>query len=41
MNVCSAPRRLSMLARDAGLRLDRLYLTVHDDIPPGEAHWPR
>ncbi|WP_277212580.1 glycosyl hydrolase 115 family protein [Isoptericola croceus] len=30
---------LSVLARKAGLRVDRLYLTLGDERPPVDAHW--
>ncbi len=32
---------LSVLAHQAGLRIDRLYLTLDDEQPPDDAHWPR
>lgn len=31
---------LSILARKAGLRVDRLYLTLGDERPPADADWP-
>jgi hypothetical protein len=33
------PHTLSILAREAGLRVDRLYLTTGDELPPMDADW--
>jgi len=33
------PHTLSVLAREAGLRIDRIYLTTHDELPPLDAGW--
>lgn len=41
LGVAAGTHTLSVLARKAGLRVDRLYLTVHDERPPADAHWPR
>ncbi|MEV0748213.1 glycosyl hydrolase 115 family protein [Streptomyces sp. NPDC050273] len=32
---------VSVLARKARLRVDRLYLTLGNELPPGDAQWPR
>lgn len=31
---------LSILAREAGLRIARIYLTHGDELPPGDSAWP-
>ncbi|MDR1265176.1 MAG: glycosyl hydrolase 115 family protein [Propionibacteriaceae bacterium] len=33
--------RLSLIARSGGLRVDRLYLTTGQELPPADAAWPR
>ena len=30
---------LSVLARKSGLRIDRIYLTIGDQLPPVDANW--
>lgn len=30
---------LSIHARESGLRIDRIYLTLGDELPPGDAQW--
>jgi hypothetical protein len=40
LQVPSGVHTLSLYARKSRLRVDRLYLTLHDERPPGDAAWP-
>ncbi|MDN4489613.1 glycosyl hydrolase 115 family protein [Demequina sp. SYSU T00068] len=39
--LAAGPRTLSVIAHEAGLRVDRLYLTLGDERPPLDAEWPQ
>ncbi|MCV2394439.1 glycosyl hydrolase 115 family protein [Actinotalea sp. M2MS4P-6] len=39
--ITAGPHTLSVLAGESGLRVDRIHLTTHDDLPPADAAWPR
>jgi hypothetical protein len=40
LTIGTGRHTLSILARKAGLRVDRLYLTLGDERPPADADWP-
>jgi len=41
ITISPGTHTLSLLARRSGLRVDRLYLTLGDELPPPDATWPR
>ena len=40
LELTAGPHVLSVLARKSRLQVDRLYLTLGDERPPGDADWP-
>ena len=39
VELSAGPHTLSILARESGLRVDRVYLTTGGELPPTDAHW--
>jgi hypothetical protein len=39
VTLTAGEHTLSLLAHEAGLRIDRIYLTTGDELPPADAEW--
>jgi hypothetical protein len=39
IDLTDGDHTFSVLARKSGLRVDRVYLTLGDELPPVDAHW--